>query len=345
MSKDTVAWKVLSILLLLSIIGFVPLLVFSPNADIIGEVSSVVSEFTTRFECPKGLVATGIACGRTGCGGETMRLKCTQVESVLSSGRWIDSGTTGKCPSGTVMTGFDCVGKCSQENMKSQCTPIDATLGDIQWSDWSTAPDCPSGSLMKSFDCGNSCTERDMKVGCQNIICDNDGNCDSTENSERCPQDCGKDLSDYPDFLISSTGIHAQIVVDDKAPAQHVIGATDIMTELVNDCITKLGDDDPQCKIPDMITLDTEVSDISSQNIISIGCDNSVTRLIMDEKPCGERLEKGHGRIELFFKYGRYYIVVSGNSSQDVRYASEYLALHQHLEGTVMERAISGSVS
>lgn len=117
------------------------------------------------------------------------------------------------------------------------------------------------------------------------------------------------DLKDYPDMFSSNT----IIVVGNEAPASDVVSATHIVNSLEGKAKTLLA---------------SEIDDISSQNIISVGnaCNNRMTaEIIGNPKNCLAGLKEGVGRAALYKNGDRIALVIDGYSAVDVRRTAKLL--------------------
>jgi hypothetical protein len=117
------------------------------------------------------------------------------------------------------------------------------------------------------------------------------------------------DLKDYPDMFSSNT----IIVVGNEAPASDVVSATHIVNSLEGKAKSLLA---------------SEISDISSQNIISVGnvCNNRITaEIIGNPKNCLAGLKEGVGRAALYKNGNKIALVIDGYSAVDVRRTAKLL--------------------
>lgn len=117
------------------------------------------------------------------------------------------------------------------------------------------------------------------------------------------------DLSDYPSMFSSNT----VIVVGKEGSASDVVSATHIQNSLGGKAKS---------------VLDYEISDVSAQNIISIGnaCSNTITaEIIGNPKNCMAGLEEGVGRAALYKNGDKLALIIDGYSSVDIRRVAKRL--------------------
>lgn len=155
------------------------------------------------------------------------------------------------------------------------------------------------------------------------------------------------DLSNYPNFFIENNIFRGVIVVGDKAPAEHVIAASDIAVSLqsaVTKSVTVSGGEGVTVQRVDVgsTKLASEVPTIEDVNAILIGtaCDNThISKILNDPADCTFGLEHGKGKIDLYKdKYSKAHLVVSGYPG-DIRNAAQVLANYgdYNLKGTSIE--------
>lgn len=153
--------------------------------------------------------------------------------------------------------------------------------------------------------------------------------CEEQETEENCPEDCIKevsypDLSDYPDFFFENGKFTGIIVVDDNAPAEHIIAATNIALslEVFN----------PEGVPNTIVKLASEIADPNIYDLILIGgCSNSLSRTIM-ELPLEDCfvLEDGYARIKLYrHAEGKIAMIIEGGTAADVRKAASVVANYE----------------
>jgi hypothetical protein len=129
------------------------------------------------------------------------------------------------------------------------------------------------------------------------------------------------DLGDFPDMFSSST----IIVVGNQAPASDVVSATYIVNSLGGDVKS---------------VLSSEISDITSQNIISVGnaCNNPITaEIIGNPANCSAGLAEGVGRAALYKNGNKIALVIDGYSVVDVRRTAKLIGEEPY--------RLSGSIS
>ena len=139
------------------------------------------------------------------------------------------------------------------------------------------------------------------------------------------------ELDDYPDmFNGTNSTFNGSIVVGDTAPAWDVIGITEISMGLQSDGIT----------VGQIARLDTEISNVCDQNIVTVGdvCENTVIQDILgyDAGDCNDAyadlgLDSDEAYIGLFeSNTGEIYLVVTGEDSEIRHEAAEVVADHNH---------------
>jgi hypothetical protein len=117
------------------------------------------------------------------------------------------------------------------------------------------------------------------------------------------------ELDDFPDMFSSNT----VIAVGNEAPASDVVSATYIVNSLNGNVKSVLA---------------SEISSITSQNIISIGnaCNNKITaEIIGNPANCMAGLEDGVGRAALYKNGNKIALVIDGYSNNDVRRTAKLL--------------------
>lgn len=137
-------------------------------------------------------------------------------------------------------------------------------------------------------------------------------------------------LADYPSFFIKGNSFNGVLVIGDKAPAEDVIGISDIAVSLQQANIPQTG-----INIEIGATkLVSEVPDLYDSNAILVGtpCVNKFVAELMksDLTKCSGNnyldFEKGKGIIKLYEVSGKVYVVATGYSPADVRKATKVLA-------------------
>jgi len=124
-------------------------------------------------------------------------------------------------------------------------------------------------------------------------------------------------LSDYPDFFYTDNNLNARLVLGEKATAEEVIAATDILFSL-----GKPRSDIGAAKIS------SEIQNLYSQNTIIVGnsCSNFIIAEMVGKSTCFPGLKEGEGKILLVEKKGIVVLLVGGFSPLDIRNAGQVLA-------------------
>lgn len=140
-------------------------------------------------------------------------------------------------------------------------------------------------------------------------------------------QSSALDLSNYPYIFIKDGRFRGVIVVGDKASAEEVISASDIVSslEFIN----------PSTRIEvGAVKLASEVADIQLINSILVGnaCTNKVISYILKSPSnCIGSYTAGEGRIDLYQNpNGMFSLVVSGYSTTDIRNAASVLSNYKN---------------
>lgn len=166
--------------------------------------------------------------------------------------------------------------------------------------------------------------------------------------SETAPYATSADLKNYPIFFTDEGCVfNGYLVVGADADSMDNLAMTDIAVGMK--CLVAESCSDQTCTkvynpviIIDAVRLDTEIADITAQNLIVIGnsCTNFIARdLLGNPKDCTEGYTPGKAKIQLFEPApGIYSMLVAGYSSADTRLAGMVIAHRwEELSGTEVE--------
>jgi len=130
------------------------------------------------------------------------------------------------------------------------------------------------------------------------------------------------DISNFPGMFIKDNAIDAVIIVGKHAHAEDVIGSIDIALALQD-----------AAGIPSkqsIAMLDTQIGDITAQNVIVVGgpCANAAAaKLLGYPENCMQGFKIGEGMIKLFeHDNGKISLLVAGATAMDTRTATSVLA-------------------
>ena len=150
------------------------------------------------------------------------------------------------------------------------------------------------------------------------------------------------DLKNYPSFFVTNGKFEGYFVIGEKATAADNLTATDIASSM--QYIYSTGKLVP-VQINNSSKLDSEITDVTTQNIISIGnpCVNSVSsKLLGNPIPCNEGFSPGKATVKLFQNGDYCAMLVAGYSSADTRLAGKVIA-HRWKELSGLEVEIEGT--
>ena len=241
----------------------------------------------------------------------------------------IDGPTRPACGDGVCEAGET----CEEDDC---CSGVEAYLDNNEQNCGVCGKSCGEGGNCVEGECVEICPETNKCDFCKlkNIgeICDCNEECDSNICiNSKCITSRGKDLSDYPNFLIKDGNLDVTTVVGDKSSSSNVLAQTNIVLSLGN-----LGTD---VKIENKLA--SEIEDLN-QNIISIGnaCVNKISAEIMNNpEPCDKDFPKGKGYIKLY-KYNDFlHLIVAGHTEVGTKKMAEILANYENynLKGDIFE--------
>lgn len=135
------------------------------------------------------------------------------------------------------------------------------------------------------------------------------------------------DLADYPDCYVTNGRFNGFFVVGERSYSVDNLAAVDIATNM------QYTDEDGNlqyARMEDVTRLDSEIEDITAQNLIVIGlpCVNLVAAELLEyPQDCAEGFSPGQARIKLFpHETGYSSMLVAGYSGADTRMAGKVLA-------------------
>jgi len=214
--------------------------------------------------------------------------------------------------------------------MCSEVTCTDSDLnndplikGLVTFSNGTTVTDsCYDNYYLDAVCWISACPWNNPQICHQKIVLRNCPEGTTCQNNVCVSSSCEIDLKNFPCYLINNQVFNGYLVVGEVAPAMDNLAASDIAISL-----SYRGE---QVTFVNFAAkLDTEIADISSNNLISIGspCVNSVSALLMGNPvDCIQGLTPGEGRLKLFPQNnGKVILLVDGYNAADTRMIANVL--------------------